>query len=489
MMKHIVSLDIGTSSVRTLIFSPDSQVKGIFQIELKSFYPKAGWVEQDPQELQEKSWQVLKQAGDFCQKNNLVVGGLAITNQRETIIAWSKKTGLAIYQAIGWQDRRTAEECDKLVKRGYEEKIYHCTGLRLDPYFSASKIKWILNHVPQAKKLIKKDDLLVGTVDTWLIWNLTKGQQHVTDVSNASRTMLFNINSLTWDSDLLKIFKIPKNILPTVKASFSVNENFGLVSFSNQKIPILAVCGDQTSALYGEQCFKKGETKVTYGTGGFVVVNAGEKIKLNSSKLITTIAWQINKTVVYALEGSIFQSGGSLRWLRDNLDLFKDYTEANLLSEQAQNSNGVYLVPAFTGLGSPYWLPQVQGLIKGLTNQTTTGHLINAAVESAAFQVNDIFEAIKKNYKIKIKSIKVDGGLTKNKHLLQFQAGISQVKIFKYANSEMTSWGVASMAGQALKWPSTFLSLESKNFPQMSFQQRKEKKVGWKKSLEEVFNN
>ncbi|HPV70421.1 MAG TPA: glycerol kinase GlpK [Candidatus Magasanikbacteria bacterium] len=488
-MKYIVSLDVGTSSVRTLIFSPEAQIKGIFQIELKSSYPKIGWVEQDPQELWEKSQEVVRQAGEFCQKNNLAIGGLAITNQRETIIAWSKKTGQAIYQAIGWQDRRTAEECQKLVKRGFEDKIYRRTGLCLDPYFSASKIKWIITNVPQAKKLIRKNDLLVGTVDTWMIWNFTKGQQHVTDVSNASRTMLFNINSLVWDNDLLKIFRIPQNILPTVKASFSVNQNFGLTTILDEKIPILAVCGDQTSALYGEQCFKKGQTKITYGTGGFVVVNAGEKIKLNNPKIITTIAWQINKTIVYALEGSIFQSGGSLKWLRDNLGLFKDYTEANLLSEQTQDSKNVYFVPALTGLGSPHWLPQVQGLIRGLTNQTTAGHLVNAAVESAAFQVDDILETIKKNYKIKIKSVKVDGGLTKNKHLLDFQAGISRVRVFKSVNSEMTGWGVASLAGQSLKWPLVPLLLESETKFQMSSQQRKEKKTGWKKNIGIVLNN
>ncbi|MCX6778681.1 MAG: glycerol kinase GlpK, partial [Candidatus Magasanikbacteria bacterium] len=404
-------------------------------------------------------------------------------NQRETIIAWSKQTGLPIYKAIVWQDRRTSLFCEKLEKQGKGQMIYKKTGLRLDPYFSASKINWILNNVKQAKNLIKNNDLLVGTVDTWLIWKLTNGQNHLTDVSNASRTMLFNINSLEWDKELIKIFNIPQAILPKVISSADSKQNFGLINLSGQEIPILAVCGDQTSALYGEQCFKMGDTKATFGTGGFVVVNAGKKIKLSNSKLITTVGWRINKETIYALEGSIFQSGGSLKWLRDNLGLFKDYEDINSLSKQAKDSQGVYLIPAFVGLGAPYWLPKVHGLITGLTHQTQKGHLINAAIEAAAFQVNDLLEIIKKDYNLKITKIKVDGGLTKNPYLLQFQADISNVLVSKSENEEMTARGVALMAAKILNWsPLSFFSNDHFK-PLMTSTIRKEKLVGWEKNL------
>ncbi|KKR48701.1 MAG: Glycerol kinase [Candidatus Magasanikbacteria bacterium GW2011_GWC2_40_17] len=486
-MEYIISLDIGTSSVRALVFDSQLVIQETAQVELKTFYPQNGWVEQDPLELWQKSQEVLEKVLQSAQKNNWIIKGIGITNQRETVVAWSKKTGQPIYNAIVWQDRRTARYCQKLQKQGWFKKIYEKTGLRLDPYFSASKINWILNNVEQAKKIIKNNDLLVGTIDTWLIWNLTKKQSHLTDVSNASRTMLFNIKSLKWDEELLKIFKIPFTILPQVVASACRGKNFGLAKIKNQEIPLLAVCGDQTSALFGQNCLIRGEVKATYGTGGFVVVNAGSKIKLKNSKLITTIAWQINKEIIYALEGSIFQSGGSLKWLRDNLGLFNNYEEINLFSNESKDSNGVYLVPAFVGLGAPHWKPEVRGMISGLNHQTRKGHLINAAIESAAFQVNDILEVIKKEYKLKIGSLKVDGGLTKSNYLLQFQANISNILVNKNKNEEMTGRGVALMAAKILAWPSP-ASLVDKPFkPLATIIQRKEKLNGWKKSLSQIF--
>lgn len=487
-MEHLISLDIGTSSVRALIFDSRFTVKKAVQSELKSFYPFPGWVEQDPKELWQKSEEILKKALLIAQKNNWIIKGLGITNQRETVIAWSKKTGQPVYRAIVWQDRRTAEYCESLKKQGWNEKIYKKTGLRLDPYFSASKINWILNNVPEAKKLIKNDDLLIGTVDTWLIWNLTKGQKHLTDVSNASRTMLFNVNSLQWDRELLKVFKISSKVLPQISASAMANKNFGLIKIGNQDLPILAVCGDQTSALYGQKCLIKGEAKATYGTGGFVVVNAGQKINLKNSKLLTTIAWQKDKQIIYALEGSIFQSGGALKWLRDNLQLFKSYEEANFLSNKVKDSAGVYLVPAFVGLGAPYWKPQAQGLILGLHNQIKKGHIIKAAIESAAFQVNDILEVIKKDYGIKIKKLKVDGGLTKSKYLLQFQSDLSQIFVEKPTDLEMTCLGVAQLSAYVLGW-NVKLTNKIKIFkPQKKINQIKNSLAGWKKSLFKVLN-
>ena len=482
-MKYLISLDIGTSSLRAILFNEKMQVVKMDQEEISSSYPFPGWVEQDPDELWQKTNQVLNRVSKEVLDKKEKIEGINITNQRETVIAWSKKTSQPISKAIVWQDRRTAEYCKKMQKQGKGKLIYEKTGLRLDPYFSASKINWIFNNVKQARILNKNNDLLVGTVDTWLIWKLTNGQNHLTDVSNASRTMLFNIKSLGWDKDLLKIFNIPLTILPKVISSASSKQNFGRVVLGGQQIPILAVCGDQTSALYGEQCFKKGETKATYGTGGFVVVNAGSKIKLNNPKLITTIGWQINKEITYALEGSIFQSGGSIKWLRDNLGLFKNYEEINSLSFQAKDSQGVYLIPAFVGLGAPYWLPEVRGFISGLSHQTQKGHLINAAIEAAAFQVNDILEIIKKDYKLKVIKIKVDGGLTKNPYLLQFQADISSVAVNKSQNEEMTGWGVALMAAKILNWPLPVCVADDHFKPLMASNQRKEKITGWKKNV------
>lgn len=488
-MRHLISLDVGTSSVRALLYNQDLDLINVAQREIKITSPNAGWVEQDPLELFEKSKEVLEEIVILAKDRNLEIAGLGITNQRETTILWSKKTGLPIYPAIVWQDRRTAKFCESLTKKGLNKKIYQKTGLRIDPYFSASKINWILKNVSQTKKPLKENDLLFGTVDSWIIWNLTSKQKHVTDVTNASRTMLFNINSLEWDSGLTKIFNIPKNILPVVFPSASIKNNFGIIKILDIEIPIISVCGDQTAALFGQECFKKGETKVTYGTGGFVVVNAGENPILKNSKLITTIAWQIDNKIVYALEGSIFQSGGALKWLRDNLQLFKDYDEADNLASEVKEENDLYLVPAFVGLGAPYWNPSAQGLIVGLTNQTKRQHLIKAAIESAAYQVNDILEVIAKDYFLKIKSIKVDGGLTLNNYLVQFQSDIARVLVENPNNKEMTGLGVARMAAKILSWNIKTKEAEKIYKPNLNIQQRNKLVIGWKKSIKITINN
>jgi len=487
-MKHLISLDVGTSSVRALLYDEAFDLISVAQREIKIMSPDNGWVEQDPIELCELSKKVLEEILVIAKNKNLEVSGLGITNQRETTIMWSKKTGLPVYPAIVWQDRRTADFCKSLEKKGFSKKIYQKTGLRIDPYFSASKINWLLKNVLQIKKLIKRNDVLFGTVDTWIIWNLTNKEKHLTDVTNASRTMLFNINKLEWDNDLIKIFNIPKSILPKVLPSASKDNNFGVVKILDFSVPIIAVCGDQTSALYGQACFKKGEAKATYGTGGFVLVNAGEKVILKNSKLLTTIAWQIDKKIVYALEGSIFQSGGALKWLRDNLKLFKDYDEADNLAAEVNDKSNIYLVPAFVGLGAPYWDSAAQGVIVGLTNKTKKQHLIKAAFESAAYQVNDILKLIAKDYLLKIKKIKVDGGMTLNNYLMQFQADISQVTVEKPENKEMTGIGVAKMAADILSWSYKNNSVGKEYKPNLKKQLRNKLLVGWEKTIKLTTN-
>jgi len=449
-MKYIIALDIGTSSVRAAFFNVDLKIVKQEQKEIASFSPRSCWVEQDPNELWLATKEVLeKLLAEFSGLKEIV--GLGITNQRETTIIWSKKDSRPIYPAIVWQDRRTDKFCAALKKRDLANKIYLKTGLRLDPYFSATKINWILDNVANAKQKAKRGELLFGTVDSWIIYKLTGGKSHVTDVSNASRTMLFNIKNLSWDKDLLKLFQIPMEILPRVLPSVARGANFGMAEINSWRVPILAVCGDQTSALYGEGCFKFGDTKATYGTGGFVVANVGKKPLFKNKNLITTIAWQKDKEVIYALEGSIFQSGGALKWLRDNLKLFNDYEEANRLSYEAKDSGGVILIPSFVGLGAPYWNSKARAAIFGLSNFTTKGHLINAAIEAAAFQVEDILDEMKKSGVV-VKKIKADGGLTLNKHLLPFQADISNVIVSKAVSMEMTNRGVAALAIYSLGW-------------------------------------
>ncbi len=490
-MPYVISLDIGTSSVRAILF--DEKYKIIFkaQQEIKITSPQNSWIEQNPEELWLKSLSVLESVVKFSQKEKLKIAGLGITNQRETSIIWSIKTGKPIYPAIVWQDKRTVSFCQSLEKKGLAKKIYQKTGLRIDPYFSASKINWILNNVLGARKKARAGELFFGTVDTWMIWKLTGGKNHLTDVSNAGRTMLFDIKKLKWDTELLKIFNIPEAILPKVQASASSKRIFGNAKILKIELPILAVCGDQTAALYGHKCWRTGDIKVTYGTGGFVVANAGPNPKFKNSKLIITPAWQIENKITYALEGSIFQSGGALKWLRDNLRLFKNYNEADILTEKAINSQGVYLVPAFVGLGAPYWQPEARGIILGLSTKTQISNLITAAVESAAYQVDDILQVLSKEYFLKIKKIKIDGGLTENKHLIQFQTDISNILVEKSIITEMTVLGAARLAGQAIGWKNNFHQTGKVFGPKMFEKERNKLKGGWQKAIlmEKIFNN
>ena len=415
------------------------------QKELKQYYPKDGWVEQNPEEIWVTTKKVIK---EIINKNKKIKGNIltiGITNQRETTLLWDSKTGKCIYNAIVWQDRRTTNLCNKLKKKGLENLIKSRTGLLLDPYFSATKIKWIIENIPTAKKLLKKNRLLFGTIDTYLIWKLTKGKIHATDSTNASRTMLFNIKKNCWDKKILKLLKIPESILPNVKNSA---DNFGFTdkSITKKTYPINGVIGDQQAATVGQSCFQKGSTKITFGTGAFIIMNTGNN-KINSkNKLLSTICYRINNRTTFALEGSIFIAGASVQWLRDKLKIIKSAKITEKISKKQINNNNVYLVPAFTGLGAPYWKPNVRGILTGLTRDTGRNEIIRATLESVAYQTSDLLNAMKKDG-LKPSVIKVDGGMANNYWFIQFLTDILNIKVLKPKVYETTSLGAAVMAG------------------------------------------
>lgn len=447
-MKYILALDQGTTSSRAIIFDKNSHIISIAQKEFRQIFPKSGWVEHDPQEI----WETQRDTAiEVLSKTNLSASDIAavgITNQRETTILWNRQTGKPVYNAIVWQDRRTSDFCGEM-RRNYGEMIREKTGLETDAYFSASKINWILENIPDARESAENGELAFGTVDSWLIWKLTSGEKHITDVSNASRTLLFNINSLEWDDELLKIFDIPKQILPEVKTS---SELFGEINWCQELtgIKIAGIAGDQQAALFGQVCHEKGSTKSTYGTGCFMLQNIGEKPVRSEHRLLTTVAWKIGEKTEYALEGSVFIGGAVIQWLRDSLEIIESSSDVEALANSVDDNGGVYFVPAFAGLGSPHWDQNARGLIIGLTRGTGKAHIARAAVESICYQTADLIRAIEDDSTIKLSELRVDGGATKNDSLLQFQADILQIPVIRPKITETTALGAAYLAGLAV---------------------------------------
>ena len=444
-MKAILAIDQGTTSTRAIVFSVNGEKLYSSQSEIKQYFPKNGWVEHDPEEIWKTTLQVVKNVIHKCKKKNIKILTVGIANQRETVVMWNKATGKPIYKAIVWQDRRTENLCQKLKKRKLENKVRKKTGLFIDPYFSATKINWVINNVKKAKQLLKKKQLLFGTIDTFLIWKLTNGRVHATDSTNASRTMLFNINSNKWDNELLKIFKVPKNILPQVKNSA---DNYGCTdkSLIGDSISITGVVGDQQAATIGQCCFSKGSVKSTYGTGAFMLMNTGSK-KINSkNKLLTTICYRINNKTTYALEGSIFTAGAGVQWLRDKLRLINNVFDSEKIAKSKKNNSGIFVVPAFTGLGAPYWDSNARGLISGLTRNSDWKDIVRAVIESVAYQSFDLFRAMN-NDGLKPKIVKVDGGMVSNNWFLQFLSDILGIKVIRPKIQETTALGAAFIAG------------------------------------------
>jgi len=449
MKKFILSIDQGTTSSRAIVFDHSGKMAGVAQQEFKQIFPKPGWVEHDPSEIWNTQLAVLKEALGKAGVGASELAAIGITNQRETAVAWDRQSGEPICNAIVWQDRRTASFCDDLQARGLDEMIREKTGLVIDAYFSATKWNWILDNVPGAREKAENGELAFGTVDSWLIWKLTGGKVHVTDVTNASRTMLFNIHTLEWDPELLDLFGIPTGVLPRVR---SCSEVYGEVSqkFLKYPVPIAGIAGDQQAATFGQMCLSPGSVKNTYGTGCFILCNTGEKPVLSEHNLITTIAWQLNGKTVYALEGSIFIAGAVVQWLRDGLGLIKSSSQIEKLAETVDDNGGVYFVPAFTGLGAPYWDPYARGMIAGLTRGVTSGHIARAALESIAYQVKDVIMAMEEDAGISIKELKVDGGAVVNNLLMQFQADLIGIPVIRPEITETTALGAAYLAGLAV---------------------------------------
>ncbi len=445
-MKYILSLDQGTTSSRAILFDENFNVKSKAQKEFAQVYPYAGWVEHEPFKILSSQIDVAKKAINDSKIEVSDILAIGITNQRETTIVWNKETGEPIYNAIVWQCRRTSEYCDELKNRGYSELIKDKTGLVLDAYFSATKIKWILDNVEGARTLASEGKLLFGTVDTWLIWNLTAGAVHATDVTNASRTMLFNIHTLTWDKDILDLFEIPESMLPEVRNNM---DDFGKTDgqfFGGENIPISSVAGDQHSALFGQMCLSEGSIKNTYGTGCFMLMNTGGNIVKSYNGLLSTIAWKIGSETTYALEGSVFNAGSSIQWLRDELRLVYDSAQSEYYANMVDDTNGVVVVPAFTGLGAPHWDMYARGAIFGLTRGTKREHIVRATLESIAYQVKDIVGIMAEESGIKIKYLKVDGGASANDFLMQFQSDILNANVKRPKQLETTALGVAYFA-------------------------------------------
>jgi len=455
MAKYIISLDQGTSSSRAVLFNEQAQIVDITQREFKQHFPKPGWVEHDPIEIWECQLGVLT---ELLAKNNLVgkdIAAIGITNQRETTVLWDKRTGKPVYNAIVWQDKRTSDICEELIDNDWEPIVREKTGLLIDSYFSGTKIKWILDNVDGARELADSGNLLFGTIDTWLIWNLTKGEVHATDCSNASRTMLFNINTAQWDVDLLTELAIPKTILPSIKDS---NAHFGDYKVGDTNVPIMGVLGDQQAALFGQLSWQKGEAKNTYGTGCFMLMNTGSDRIVSDSGLLTTIAWRMNNEITYALEGSVFIAGSAIQWLRDGLQIINNAQETEALANAADDNEQVVVVPAFVGLGSPYWDMSARGAVFGLSLGSGKAELARATLQSIAFQTHDVLAAMQKDSDIKLCSLKVDGGAIANNYLAQFQADILNVAIERPCNLESTATGVAYMAGLGVDfWTESFI--------------------------------
>lgn len=487
--QYVLSMDQGTTSCRCILYNKKGQIVSVAQKEFKQIYPKAGWVEHDAMEIWSTQIGVAQEALYKINATYKNIAAIGITNQRETTIVWDKKTGEPIHHALVWQCRRTAEYCDDLKKKGLEQKFREKTGLLIDAYFSATKIKWILEHVEGAKERAESGELLFGTIETWLIWKLTKGKVHVTDYSNAARTMLFNINTLEWDEDILSELGVPRIILPEVKPSSHIYGMTDPTIFGGE-IPIAGAAGDQQAALFGQTCFQEGEAKNTYGTGCFLLMNTGETPVFSKNGLLTTIAWGIDGKVNYALEGSVFVAGAAIQWLRDELKLIEESRDSEWMAEKVSDTNGVYLVPAFVGLGAPYWDPYARGTIVGLTRGANKYHIIRATLESLAYQTNDLLTAMTEDSGIKLTSLKVDGGACNNNFLMQFQSDLINVPVKRPTCVETTALGAAYLAGLAVGyWKSKEDVLDnweiSRVFiPSMEDSYRNELLLGWHRAVQ-----
>ncbi|MGJ8592780.1 MAG: glycerol kinase GlpK [Aquaticitalea sp.] len=449
MEKYILALDQGTTSSRALIFDKKGNIVSVAQKEFTQHFPKPGWVEHDPLEIWSTQTGVAAEAIAKKGLNAENIAAIGITNQRETVVVWDKKTGQPIYNAIVWQDKRTATYCDELKSQGKYDEIKEKTGLVIDSYFSGTKVKWILDNVEGARKKAENGELLLGTIDTWLVWNFTKGEQHITDVSNASRTLMFNINTMDWDDDLLDLLTIPKSMLPKVKQS---SEVYGHTksTFYDTKIPIAGIAGDQQAALFGQMCTKPGMVKNTYGTGCFMLMNIGEKPVVSKNNLLTTVAWKIGGKTSYAFEGSIFIAGAVVQWLRDGLKIIRTSIEVEKLAQSVDSSEGLYFVPAFSGLGAPHWNQHAQGTMFGMTRGTTDAHIARASLEAIAYQTMDILKAMEADSGISIKELRVDGGATVNNMLMQFQSDVLNTITVRPKVVETTAMGAAFLAGLAV---------------------------------------
>ncbi|AGT27235.1 glycerol kinase GlpK [Borrelia miyamotoi] len=489
-MKYILSIDQGTTSSRAIIFDKNANIKGFAQKEFTQIYPHPSWVEHNPNEIWSSQLGVISEALANARTFPNEIATIGITNQRETTIIWNKNTGNPIYNAIVWQDRRTAQLCYELKAKGKDKIILQKTGLVLDAYFSGTKIKWILENVAGAREHSEKGELCFGTIDSWIVWNLTKGKLHITDYSNASRTLLFNIKSLEWDEEILQILDIPKSILPTVKQS---SEVYGKTDASilGREITISGIAGDQFAATFGQACLQKGMAKNTYGTGCFLTVNIGHEPIINEQKILTSIAWVKQNTITYVFEGSVFIGGAVIQWLRDNLELFRKSSDSETLAASVSDNGGIYFVPAFVGLGTPHWDPYARGMIIGITRSSTKEHIIRAALESIALQSFDVLTAMKNSIQgFEIKELRVDGGASTNNLLMQFQADILQCNVVRPKITETTALGSAYLAGLAIGyWESakeiTNLWKSDKIFePSMEKSKREDLIYNWNKAIE-----
>ena len=490
-MKYIVALDQGTTSSRAIVFDHEQRIVAVGQKEFQQFYPQPGWVEHDQMEIWTTQYGVLQEALAKADITMADVAAIGIANQRETTIVWEKETGRPIYNALVWQCRRTAALCDELKAEGWSDYIRETTGLVIDAYFSATKISWILDHVPGARERAQKGELLFGTVDSWLVWKLTGGAVHVTDYTNASRTMLYNIRELKWDDKLLERLQIPKCMLPEVRNS---SEIYGYVQSEGVQVPIAGIAGDQQAALFGQACFTKGSAKNTYGTGCFLLMNVGREFISSKNGLITTVAATMNGEVEYALEGSIFVGGAVIQWLRDELRILETAAESETYAASLEDNGGVYLVPAFVGLGAPYWDMYARGSIFGLTRGTGRSHIVRAALEAIAYQTNDVLQAMAEDAGQTVTELKVDGGACRNDFLMQFQADIINCVVKRPAITETTALGVAYLAGLAVNYWSSKEEIaqrwhaQQQFAPQMAQTVREENCRGWQKAVNKAMH-
>ncbi len=493
MAKYVMALDAGTTSNRCILFNEKGEMCSVAQKEFTQYFPQPGWVEHDANEIWQTQLSVARAAMNKIGAKAEDIAAIGITNQRETTIVWDKKTGQPVYHAIVWQCRRTADYAESLKEKGFVDCFRKKTGLVIDPYFSGTKLRWILENVPGARERAEKGELLFGTVDSWLIFKLTKGKVHVTDYSNASRTMLFNINTLEWDEDILKELNIPKEMLPEAKPSSCVYGESD-PEFFGGPIKIAGAAGDQQAALFGQTCFTAGEAKNTYGTGCFMLMNTGDKPIFSKNGLLTTIAWGLDGKVNYALEGSVYVAGAAIQWLRDELRVIDTSPDSEYFATQVKDTNGCYVVPAFTGLGAPYWDPYARGVITGLTRGVNKYHLIRATLESLAFQTNDVLHAMELDSGIHLSALKVDGGACKNNFLMQFQSDIIGAPVRRPECVETTAMGASYLAGLAVGyWKNKEDVMKNweidRTFePEMTEEQRKEEIKGWDKAVKCSFN-